>query len=76
MIRLASHNGKPIPIYRALAGEIVAADGRRIDWKDVPILICASASQAIQLMAYGRIATAKRFEKVTHIGINGENADE
>ena len=62
-IRLASHNGKPVPIYRAIAGEIVAQDGRRIEFVDCPTLIVANASQALQLHAHGRIATAKRFAK-------------
>jgi hypothetical protein len=64
MIRLATTDyGAPVRLYANSAGEILAADGRRIDWTDVSDLIVANASQAIQLAAHGRLVTAKRFAR-------------
>lgn len=63
MIRLATQDGAPVKIYHACAGEIIAADGREVHWGDVPDLIVAHASQALQLAAYGRKTTAQRFAR-------------
>ena len=63
MLRLALNNDPPQRLYCAQAGEILARDGRRIEWRDVSDLIVANASQALQLAAHGRIVTAKRFAR-------------
>lgn len=64
MIRLATTNfGQPYKLYGDIAGEIIAADGRRIEFDDVPHLICAAASYAILEIAAGHGATAQRFEQ-------------
>lgn len=60
-VRLATHHGAPVRLYAHCAGEIIAADGRRVEWADVPNLIVAYASQALQLMLWR--GSAERLER-------------
>lgn len=61
-IHLAARNGPRPPSFRHEFGEIIGPHGAIVDLADAPTLICATASQAIQLRAGSRIATAVRFE--------------